>query len=193
MRARATKVGGETSKAFGKFTFAEVNVKNDIVDTVSRDRTVVNTHPEFIDTLDGYAEDLARFDVECPGRLGATVGDKSDIRARFLDSVGGYWEAKGENFGVSENDTTRLRQLDLSTKIRIKALCNAKIAYARAQQFAATGMPHDTYTDQIYDKLNEELLNDVLPAVPIRILSWVGPCRRRACELFIEDIEDACK
>ena len=178
---------------FGTFIFAEINIKNNVLDIVSRNRSIVNAHPELIDALDAYAKEVATFDVDCPGRLGAPMtSNLNDTRARFLDSAGGYWETKGENFGVSDNDKNRLRQIELDSRNTIKALCDAKIAYARALRFTANKKPN-TSEAQGYDKLNDELQEDEADAFPIGIQAGWDRVDAALANFPTKDVENACK
>jgi hypothetical protein len=161
----------EVSSLFGKFMFAEFAAKNNVLDTISNDGSVAAAHPDLIAKLDEYAEEVARFDPNCLKQLGVPGVDEGlyGIKAAFLDSVAGYWESKGENFGIDEDDASRTNKLELDAAERIKALCNAKRAYGVAGRFAKKAQSEPPKTRTEIDTLNDDLLNEETRALPVRI------------------------
>src|SRR5208282_5105836 len=53
------------SRLFGVIAFAEMSAKSNVLDIAGRNSSLVGVEPTLIDTLDGYARDLAEFDVDC--------------------------------------------------------------------------------------------------------------------------------
>jgi hypothetical protein len=169
-------------------------VKNNALDAVGKNPSIVSAHPELIDTLDGYADEVSRFDVECPGLLGAQVTDDLNIlKASFLDSAASYWEAKGENFGTSKNDETRLRGIELNSEETIKALCDAKRAYARGKRLAEHRTSSKTQEHEIYDQLNDELEEDAAAVLPFEMQSGWDRADAALSAFPAKDVENACK
>jgi hypothetical protein len=188
------KLGESASALFGRFTFAEIVVKNNALDAVGKNPSIVSAHPELIDTLDGYADEVSRFDVECPGLLGAQVTDDLNIlKASFLDSASSYWEAKGENFRTSKNDETRLREIEINSQETIKALCDAKRAYARGKRMAENRTPSKAKEPKIYDQLNDEIEGDGAAVLPSAMQSGWDRAEAALSAYPAKEVEDACK
>jgi hypothetical protein len=179
----------ETSILFGFLTFAQMSAKSNVLDIASRNRNLVGIEPALIATLDRYAVDLAKFDVDCASKLGAKATNNDKII--FLDSIGGYWEAEGENFGVSNNDKTRLQAIQLRTKDRIKALCNAKITYATAKRLLPVRAP--STDDSPFDVLDDQLRQDAVAAYPVTLQSGWDRADAALNNFAAKDVDDACK
>ena len=185
------KKGDNAAKLFGNLTFFQISLKNNVLDTVSRNGAAVVANVDLIGKLDRYADEVARFDVLCPKLLGA--GDVApDLKARFLDSVGGYWEAKGENFGVSDNDQDRRNKIELRSADTIKALCKARIAYAQAGRTLAEPTEKPTAEEGL-DRLDLELSIYDKSTDPIQYQAGWDRADAALSNYPKKDVDDACK
>ena len=159
-------LGAEASNLFGRFVLADISAKNNALNIIPGNPGIVSRKPLIVRDLDRFANDVATFDLDCPNKLIGKGYDFTDWRARFLDSVGGYWLAKGQNFGASTNETSDSGNFDVSENERTKSLCRAKIAYVKAADFAKAR------TDRISpDSLNirAEVEDDNLNEFPYRV------------------------
>jgi hypothetical protein len=129
-------LGVATSSLFGRFVLADVSVKNNALNIIPGNPGIVSRKPVIVRDLDRFANDVATFDLDCPNKLIGKDYDFTTWRPRFLDSVGGYWLAKGQNFGATDDDPRDAGIFDVSQNERTKSLCQAKIAYLRAADFA---------------------------------------------------------
>jgi hypothetical protein len=156
--------------------------------------SIVSVHPDLIGTLDGYADEVSRFDIECPDILGAknVTNDLNILKASFLDSAASYWEAKGENFGTSKNDGTKLRAIELDSRETIRALCAAQRAYALGKRLADKTSP-ETQNSKIYDHLNDDLERDGAATLPSAMQSGWDRAEAALSTYPAKDVADACK
>jgi len=122
----------QTPALFVRFFLAQVFAENNAVSKAAADRDLVRAHPELVGDLDDYARQVATFDFRCAKRWGASFDWRSP--SYLLDSAGGYWGAKGENFGVSANDPAQASELAPNSQTRVAALCDARTAYLTARR-----------------------------------------------------------
>jgi hypothetical protein len=200
-----SQVDGYADRLFGRFVNAEVAAKNRVLDYIAKNPGIVTKQihedPGYIDELDNFARELEKLDTACFVRLGVPhfdIDNANAIRARILDSVGGYWAAKGDNFGEGDNDNARIRRVNLDSDIRIKALCNAKAAYSRALDSVKTepGVPSRRVDDIAflrYDTLDSELEADDTDALPFKTQQALARVNR-ALDAYPAWMQDsACK
>ena len=164
----AHKLRRAGTKLFGRFTLAEVAAKNNVLSEAGSNPGIVDAHPDLIETLDRYADDVSIFDLRCPVLFGIEVEPNvNGVKALFLESVGSYWLAKGENFGASDNDPVHLRMIESDRKNTIAALCKAQLAFSKAlkslelSQDKTVGDPRASRGDegftQTFDQLDSEI------------------------------------
>jgi hypothetical protein len=145
------------------------------------------------------ATDVATFDVECSGKLiGKDFADQTDvpsIRARFLDSVGGYWLAKGQNFGKGDDETNDLGNFDVSQIERTKSLCRAKIAFLRATDFAEAAKPLTDFGDPSLSEetMGGEVAHDNEAEFPYRLQIKLRRANAAINKLPAGDVAAICK
>jgi len=195
------KIDNVFDPLFANFFFAELSTKNNIIDTVGKDSDIINRHPEYIDKFDIFAHELETFDVDCLVRLKANfrAEDADYIKASILDSVGGYWAAKAENFTASESDNARIRGVNFDSKTKIKALCLAKADYARAldRLVKRNGKTHPMrendakYLD--FGTLDQDVREDEADVFPFEIQQRLDRVERALDNFPAADVADACK
>jgi hypothetical protein len=146
-----------------------------------------------IEVFDSFAKDVASFDIHCVIKLKADFeNDKADyFKARQLDSVGGYWVAKGENFGVSSNDSVRLRRIEIHQTDTIKALCDAKSAYATALRLAKEPLPAPQSDE--YDKLDSKRSAEEPETLLIEIQAGWDRADHALSNYPTAEVDQACK
>lgn len=138
---------------FGRFIYAKIIAENNVIDSVGKDPSMIDDHPELIPTLDRFAREVQTFDLDCVKKLGVVV---DALPVQLFESVGSYWMAKGTNFGATDTDPDHLHAIETNPNDTIKALCDAKVVYDLAKQ-ALTKLPHAQSSDSsdIFSALNQ--------------------------------------
>jgi hypothetical protein len=138
---------------------------------------------------------VATFDLSCPGKLigkeFVETSNVTEVRARFLDSVGGYWLAKGQNFGASDDNASETGNFDVSQNERTKSLCRAKIAYLRATDLAKAEVNPGT-PPNILD-ISSEVANDDASAFPYKVENSLHRTNLAINALSAGEVDAACK
>jgi hypothetical protein len=138
---------------FGRFMYSEIVAENNVIDSVGKDPSMIDDHPELIPTLDKYAREVQTFDLDCVKELGVVVDARP---VQLFESVGSYWMAKGTNFGATDSDPDHLHAIETNPNDTIKALCDAKTVYDLAKQALAKSPPaQPSNAGDVFSTLNK--------------------------------------
>jgi hypothetical protein len=137
---------------FGRFIYSEIVAENNVIDSVGKDPSMIDDHPELIPRLDRYAREVQTFDLDCVKELGVDVDARP---VQLFESVGSYWTAKGTNFGATDSDLDHLHAIESNTNDTIKALCDAKAVYNLAKQALKPLPAQSSDARDIFNALNK--------------------------------------
>jgi hypothetical protein len=172
-----------------------LNAKNNILDHIGRDGSIVASSPSDVIEFDRYARELAAANVDCLGKL-LKFPDwyVQHYKTVFLESVGGYWAAKGEDFGRVDDAQDHGAGRSLDDAIRIKALCDSRAAYSHALDSATQGARATGTADlNKYDKLDLRLTEDDSSAYPLKIQTGRHRVLQELDAFPAADVASACK
>jgi hypothetical protein len=183
--------GAEEKQLLARFAFARINAENNAVWAAAENPEIVEAEPLLISTLDRYAQHISTFDVKCMSAMGFALDPDANVRSRLLDTAAAYWEAKGNRFGAETGNNEHLREIESDPSVTIRALCDAKKAYAFARKTSIKPQKPTTYDDRVLN-LDERLLKYHASAYTVGLLSGWARTNQALKKYPVGDVEKAC-